>query len=51
MFHNRQPEPPLVQLEAVPSHPITVPWKKKVTPHLTTTSFQAESDQVSPEPP
>jgi len=28
MFPNTQPEPPLVQLEAVISHPITVTWEK-----------------------
>jgi len=28
MFPNTQPEPSLVQLEAIPSHPITVTWEK-----------------------
>jgi len=48
-----QPEPPLVQLEAILSHPIASYAGEEVNPHLTTTSFQAavESDKVSPEPP
>ena len=48
-----QPEPPLVLLEAIPSHPITSYAGEEADPHLATTSFTvvAESDKASPEPP
>jgi len=29
-FPNIQPEPLLVQLEAIPSHPITVSWERRL---------------------
>ena len=49
MFPNIQPEPLLVQLEAIPSHPITVTWEKRPA----TICFQVvvEGNEVSPEPP
>jgi len=51
MFPHIQPKPPLAQLEAIPSRPITVTWEKM--PYLTPTSFQAvaENHKVSDEPP
>ncbi|KAK4815123.1 hypothetical protein QYF61_017398 [Mycteria americana] len=50
---NIQSKPPLVQLEAISSHPITCYLGEETNPHLSTTSFQAviESDEVSPQPP
>jgi len=41
-----------MQLEAVPSHPITSYMGEEAKPHLITTSFQGivESDKVSDEP-
>ncbi|KAK4827968.1 hypothetical protein QYF61_022670, partial [Mycteria americana] len=52
-FPNIQCEPPLAQLEAVSSCPITCYLEKETNPHLSTTSFQVVigSDKVSPEPP
>ena len=52
VFPNIQPEPPLAQLEAIPSHPIASYLGEEADPCLTTTSFQAVVDSnVSPEPP
>ncbi|KFQ12459.1 Ryanodine receptor 3, partial [Leptosomus discolor] len=50
---NVQSKPPLLQLEAISSHPITCYLGEETNPHLTTTSFQVlvESDKVSPQPP
>jgi len=31
-FLTSNPEPPLAQLEAIPSHPIAVTWEKRPTP-------------------
>ncbi|KAK4810322.1 hypothetical protein QYF61_018264 [Mycteria americana] len=52
-FPNIQSKPPLVQLEAISSCPITCHLGEETDPHLSTTSFQAvvESDKVSPQPP
>ncbi|KAK4829457.1 LOW QUALITY PROTEIN: hypothetical protein QYF61_004675, partial [Mycteria americana] len=52
-FPNIQSKPPLVQLEAISSHPITCYLGAETDPHLTTPSFQVvvESDKVSPQPP
>ncbi|KAK4824730.1 hypothetical protein QYF61_018118, partial [Mycteria americana] len=52
-FPNIQSKPPLVQLEAISSRPITCYLGKETDPHLSTTSFQAvvESHKVSPQPP
>ena len=46
---NVQPEFPLVQLEAIPSSPITGYTREGANPQLTTTSFQEvmESNKVS----
>ncbi|KAK4833022.1 LOW QUALITY PROTEIN: hypothetical protein QYF61_027404 [Mycteria americana] len=46
-------KPPLAQLEAVSSRPITCYLGEETDPHLSTTSFQVvvESDKVSPQPP
>ncbi|KAK4818164.1 hypothetical protein QYF61_007606 [Mycteria americana] len=53
IFPNIQSKPPLVQPEAISSHPITCYLGEETDPHLSTTSFQAvvESDKVSPQPP
>ncbi|KAK4821623.1 hypothetical protein QYF61_026057 [Mycteria americana] len=53
IFPNIQSKPPLVQLEAISSCPITCYLGEETDPHLSTTSFQAvvESDEVSPQPP
>ena len=41
-----------MQLDAAPSHSITVTWEKRPTPNLTTTPLQVIVDSiVSPEPP
>ena len=50
---NIQPEPPLAQLEATPSHPINSYMGEKADPHFATTTLQmiVESNNVSPEPP
>ncbi|KAK4816180.1 hypothetical protein QYF61_012470 [Mycteria americana] len=52
-FPNIQSKPPLVQLEAISSCPITCYLGEETDPHLATTSCQAvvESDKVSPQPP
>ncbi|KAK4817044.1 hypothetical protein QYF61_026170 [Mycteria americana] len=52
-FPNIQSKPPLAQLEAISSHPITCYLGEETDPHLSTASFQAvvESDKVSPQPP
>ncbi|KAK4823797.1 hypothetical protein QYF61_006519 [Mycteria americana] len=52
-FSNIQSKPPLVQLEAISSRPITCYLGEETDPHLSTASFQAvvESDEVSPQPP
>ncbi|KAK4822442.1 hypothetical protein QYF61_015189 [Mycteria americana] len=52
-FPNIQSKPPLAQLEATSSRPITCYLGEETDPHLSTTSFQAvvESDKVSPQPP
>ncbi|KAK4818181.1 hypothetical protein QYF61_007819 [Mycteria americana] len=52
-FPNIQSKPPLAQLEAISSRPITCYLGEETDPHLSTTSFQAvvESDKVSPQPP
>ncbi|KAK4827844.1 hypothetical protein QYF61_021981, partial [Mycteria americana] len=52
-FPNIQSKPPLAQLEAISSHPITCYLGEDTDPHLSTTSFQVvvESDKVSPQPP
>lgn len=52
VFPNIQSEPPLVQLEDIPSCATTVTWEKRLTPHLITTSFQiAIESNKAPEPP
>ncbi|KAK4828042.1 hypothetical protein QYF61_023080, partial [Mycteria americana] len=52
-FPNTQSKPPLVQLEAISSCPITCYLVEETDPHLSTTSFQVvvESNKVSPQPP
>ncbi|KAK4828787.1 hypothetical protein QYF61_000844 [Mycteria americana] len=52
-FPNIQSKPPLVQLEAISSCPITCYLGEETDPHLSTTSFQVvvESNKVSPQPP
>ncbi|KAK4833095.1 hypothetical protein QYF61_027761 [Mycteria americana] len=52
-FPNIQSKPPLAQLEAISSCPITCYLGEETDPHLSTTSFQGvvESDEVSPQPP
>ncbi|KAK4827978.1 LOW QUALITY PROTEIN: hypothetical protein QYF61_022680 [Mycteria americana] len=52
-FPNIQSKPPLAQLEAISSCPITCYLGEETSPHLSTTSFQVvvESDEVSPQPP
>ncbi|KAK4830676.1 hypothetical protein QYF61_012776 [Mycteria americana] len=52
-FPNIQSKPPLAQLEAISSCPITCYLGEETNPHLSTTSFQGvvESDKVSPQPP
>ncbi|KAK4818734.1 hypothetical protein QYF61_018721 [Mycteria americana] len=44
-FPNIQSEPPLVQLEAISSCPITCYLGEETDPHLSTTSFQAKQPQ------
>ncbi|KAK4824605.1 hypothetical protein QYF61_016874 [Mycteria americana] len=53
IFPNIQSKPPLAQLEAISSCPITCYLGEETNTHLATTSFQVvvESDKVSPEPP
>ncbi|KAK4829521.1 hypothetical protein QYF61_005160 [Mycteria americana] len=52
-FPNIQSKPPLAQLEAISSCPITCYLGEETDPHLSTTSFQVveESDKASPQPP
>ncbi|KAK4817045.1 hypothetical protein QYF61_026353 [Mycteria americana] len=52
-FPNIRSKPPLAQLEAISSCPITCYLGEETDPHLSTTSCQAvvESDKVSPQPP
>ncbi|KAK4822538.1 hypothetical protein QYF61_015544 [Mycteria americana] len=52
-FPNIQSKPPLAQLEAISSCPITCNLGEETDPHLSTTSFQGvvKSDKVSPQPP
>ncbi|KAK4807027.1 hypothetical protein QYF61_000356 [Mycteria americana] len=52
-FPNIQSKPPLAQLEAISSCPITCYLGEETDPHLSTTSFQVvvESDEISPQPP
>ncbi|KAK4821381.1 hypothetical protein QYF61_018919 [Mycteria americana] len=52
-FPNIQSKPPLAQLEAVSSCPITCYLGEETDPHLSTPSFQVvvESNKVSPQPP
>ncbi|KAK4815206.1 hypothetical protein QYF61_021825 [Mycteria americana] len=52
-FPNIQSKPPLAQLEAISSRPITCYLGEETDPHLSTPSFQVveESDEVSPQPP
>ena len=52
-FPNIQSKPPLKQLEAISSHPVTSYLGEETKTHLTTASFQVavESDKVSPQPP
>ena len=40
-FPNIQPEHPLAQLEAIPSHPLASYMGEEANTHLTTTSLQA----------
>ena len=53
VFPNIQSKPPLAQLEAISSHPITCYLTEETSTHLATTPLQvvAESDKVSPQPP
>lgn len=53
IFPNIQPQSPLVQLEAIFSHPTSSHLGEKAKPHLAKTSFLVivESDKVSLEPP
>ncbi|KAK4823411.1 hypothetical protein QYF61_001785 [Mycteria americana] len=48
-FPNIQSKPPLAQLEAISSHPITCYLGEETDPHLSTTSFQAKQSQL-PQP-
>ncbi|KAK4810193.1 hypothetical protein QYF61_010966 [Mycteria americana] len=52
-FPNIQFKPPLAQLEAISSCPISCYLGEETDPHLSTASFQVvvESDEVSPQPP
>ena len=53
MCPNFQHEPPLAQLEAIPSSPIPSYLREEANTQLPTPFFQlvVESNQVSPEPP
>ncbi|KAK4829505.1 hypothetical protein QYF61_005144 [Mycteria americana] len=44
-FPNIQSKPPLAQLEAISSHPITCYLGEETDPHLSTTSFQPKQPQ------
>ncbi|KAK4806908.1 hypothetical protein QYF61_012629 [Mycteria americana] len=50
-FPNIQSKPPLVQLEAISSRPITCYLGEETDPHLSTTSFQTHRDLTDTEPP
>jgi len=52
-FPSMQPESPLLQLEAIPSHPIASYTVEEADPHITRASFQGvvECNKVSPECP
>ncbi|KAK4817943.1 hypothetical protein QYF61_003373 [Mycteria americana] len=52
-FPKIQSKPPLAQLEAISSCPITCYLGEETDPHLSTTSFQVavDSNKVSPQPP
>ena len=52
-FPTAQSEPPVAQLEAIPSSPVTSYMREEADPQLTATSLQVviESNMVSPEPP
>jgi len=52
IFPKVQAKPPLTQLEAISSRPITCYLEKQTNTHLTTTCFQVvvESNKVSPQP-
>ena len=49
--HNMQHDPPLIELEAIPSSPAATYMGEETDPQLTTASCQAvvESDNISPE--
>ncbi|KAK4826396.1 hypothetical protein QYF61_008067 [Mycteria americana] len=49
LFPNIQSKPPLAQLEAISSRPITCYLGEETDPHLSTTSFQAKQPQL-PQP-
>ena len=53
IFPNIQSKPPLMQLEAIASHPIASYLGEETNTHLTTTSFQldVESYKVPSQPP
>ena len=53
IFPNSQSKPPLMQLEAIASHPIASYLREDTNICLTTTSFQVvvESNKVPPQPP
>ena len=53
IFPNVQPEPPLMQLEAISCYSSTCYLGEETNVHLTTSFFQVavESDKVSPQPP
>ncbi|KAK4828722.1 hypothetical protein QYF61_000713, partial [Mycteria americana] len=53
IFPNIQSEPPLEQLDAISSRPITCYLREETDPHLSTTSCQlvGDSNKVSPQPP
>jgi len=53
IFPDIQSKPPLMQLEAIASHPIDRYLGEETNTHLTTPSFQVvvESEKVSPQPP
>ncbi|GAB0191434.1 hypothetical protein GRJ2_001608700 [Grus japonensis] len=53
IFPNIQSKPPLTQLEAISSSPVTCYLAEETNTHLATTSFQVvvESEKVSPQPP
>jgi len=52
-FPNTQSKSPLMQLEAISSHPIASYLGEEIIIYLTTTSFQVvvETNEVPPQPP